>query len=90
MAKKKESKLKPYQIAFTVNGVNYFSDGDTPEQALLLLPKVDPKTKAIFTLTKEGVTSKPQYLNIRQFKMLTVENLTGQIQRAAIIKRLMV
>ena len=88
--RKKELQAIPeYAVALSVNGEKYSASGKDAEHALLAL-KMPKKfgTRAIFTLTHEGKTSKPVSLFVWQAKRLLAEGMSGQIQRSVLIKRL--
>lgn len=95
MAAKKPSKRKAKAVAeaaiklhLEVNGGTIESEGDTVDEAIFALPKFQPKTHGKMTYTKDGKTSKPFRLNIRIMNRLTVPGMSGEIARAAFIKRL--
>lgn len=79
---------KMYSVTLKLNETTYNAKGKTLDEALINLAVPQPKTKGVFTFTKDGVTSKPAYLNIRQLSFLSVPNMMGQIKRAALIKRM--
>jgi hypothetical protein len=87
---KKATKKKPYHVYLEINGQKYEAEGDTLDEALVALPAIYPKTKGVLSVEENGVLKKPRLFFINQLRRLSYPGLTGQIQRAAIIKRLMV
>lgn len=76
-----------YTITLEINDQKYVASGATVDLALLALPKVQPKTRAVFVITHAGKSSRPMMFSIMQFKRLFFPGMTGVVQRSIFARR---
>ena|SRR3990167_1843381 len=79
-----------YAVILKVNGEKLAASGETPERAISAL-KMPEKfgTKAVFTLERDGKSSLPVPLRPWQAKRLSAHGMSGEVQRAMLVKRMM-
>jgi hypothetical protein len=86
--KVKQEKKFAYTLTLVVNGEKFIAQGNNLEETILALKSPTPKTKGIFTLESNGKISRSVPFFIWQLNRLFGYNLSAQIQRAVLMKKL--
>lgn len=87
MPKAPRVKKPLYTVTLELAGEKITKQGETLEEVLKSFNIENPKAKGIFVADKEGKQSRT-FASVRTIRMLSYEGMTGQIHRAALIKRL--